>query len=184
MQGKEENDLFHEGEIEAQRRFQGDSIRNAQLLGAMIRDNIPPSWAEFLESQPFFFIATANHRGQCDCSFRGREFNASGQPYSLLKVVDAKTLVFPDYSGNKLYNSLGNILVNPHIGMLFVDFQSRSRARVNGTAEIIEDKDAYSEIWPLALRYVGVTVEQAYPNCKARVPKMTLAPLTDAFFDE
>jgi predicted pyridoxine 5'-phosphate oxidase superfamily flavin-nucleotide-binding protein len=131
-----------------------------------------------------FFIATANDRGECDCSFRGREFNAAGQPYPLLKVLDAKTLVFPDFSGNKLYNSLGNILVNPHIGMLFVDFQNRSRARVNGAAEIIEDRLTHGDIWPMAQRYVQVTVQQAYPNCKARIPKMNFAPLTDAFFDE
>lgn len=92
--------------------------------------------------------------------------------------------MFPDYRGNKLYNSLGNILVNPHVGLLFVDFQQRARARVNGQAEIVEDKDAFLEIWPLAHRYVRVTVTQAYPNCKARIQKMTMAPLTDAFFDE
>jgi hypothetical protein len=67
--------------------------------------------------------------------------------------------------------------------MLFVNFQSRSRARVNGAAEIIVNKDAYLKTWPLALRYVKVTVEQAYPNCNARIPIMTMAPLTDAFFD-
>jgi predicted pyridoxine 5'-phosphate oxidase superfamily flavin-nucleotide-binding protein len=99
-------------------------------------------------------------------------------------VLDAKTLVFPDFSGNKLYNSLGNILVNPHIGLLFVDFQNRSRARVNGAAAIIEDRHVYEAIWPTAQRYVKVEVQQAYPNCKARIPKMSFAPPTDAFFDE
>lgn len=184
MQIKNKEDILHEGELEAQRRYCARQPWNDANLSAMIQDQIAPSWARFMESQPFFFIATSNNCGQCDCSFRGREFNVSGQPYPLLKVLGPKTLVFPDYSGNNLYNSLGNILVNPHIGMLFVDFQTRSRARVNGAAEIIEDKNAYSELWPLALRYVRVTVEQAYPNCKARIPRMTMAPLTDEFFDE
>ena len=175
--------LLHEGELEAQRRFGAEGYWNDHNLG-MIRDHLPSAWSAFLEDQAFFFIATANDRGECDCSFRGRAFNVSGQPYPLLKVLDAKTLVFPDFSGNKLYNSLGNILVNPHIGMLFVDFQNRSRARVNGAAEIIEDRRAYEDIWPVAQRYVRVTVQQAYPNCKARIPKMSFAPPTDAFFDE
>lgn len=175
--------ILHPGELEAQRRFGAEGYWNDHNLG-MIRDHLAPAWAAFLEAQAFFFIATANDRGECDCSFRGREFNASGQPYPLLKVLDAKTLVFPDFSGNKLYNSLGNILVNPHIGMLFVDFQNRSRARVNGAAEIIEDRRTHEDIWPMAQRYVRVTVQQAYPNCKARIPKMNLTPLTDAFFDE
>jgi predicted pyridoxine 5'-phosphate oxidase superfamily flavin-nucleotide-binding protein len=175
--------ILHPGELEAQRRFGAEGYWNDHNLG-MIRDHLAPAWAAFLEAQAFCFIATANDRGECDCSFRGREFNASGQSYPLLKVLDAKTLVFPDFSGNKLYNSLGNILVNPHIGMLFVDFQNRSRARVNGVAEIIEDRRAYEDIWPTAQRYVRVTVQQAYPNCKARIPKMNFVPLTDAFFDE
>lgn len=131
-----------------------------------------------------FFIATANDRGECDCSFRGREFNASGQSYPLLKILDAKTLVFPDYSGNNLFNSLGNIMVNPHIGMLFIDFSHRSRARVNGIAEIIEDRRTYEDIWPMALRYIRITVQQAYPNCRARIPKMALIAPDDAFFSE
>lgn len=65
-----------------------------------------------------------------------------------------------------------------------MDFQNRSRARVNGAAEIIEDRRAYEDIWPTAQRYVRVAVHQAYPNCKARIPKMSFAPLIDAFFDE
>jgi len=99
-------------------------------------------------------------------------------------VLDHKPLVFPDFSGNKLYNSLGNILDNPYIGMLFVDFQNRIRARVNGRATILDDKAAYAHIWPQALRFVRVEVTQAYPNCKARVPKMSLAPWSDAMLDE
>ncbi len=179
MQQTDEAGFLHAGEIEAQRRFHGGPTWSVSQLGAMIRDDLPPEWAGFLESQPFFFIATANRKGECDCSFRGREFNASGHPYPLLKVVDGKTLVFPDYSGNRLYNSLGNLVDNPHIGMLFVDFQHRARVRVNGRAEIIDDKGAFADIWPLAQRYVRVTVAQAYPNCKARIPRMTMT-LADA----
>lgn len=176
--------FLHEGEIEAQRRFHGGATWEAAQLGAMIRDTLSPTWTGFLESQPFFFMATANQCGECDCSFRGREFDASGQPYPLLKVLDTQTLVFPDYSGNKLYNSLGNILVNPHVGLLFVDFQQRARARINGSARIVEDRATYSNIWPLALRYILVEIQQAYPNCKARIPRMTMVPLSDAICDE
>ena len=175
--------ILHPGEREAQRRFGAEGYWNDHNLG-MIRDHLAPAWAAFLEAQAFFFIATANDRGECDCSFRGREFNASGQPYPLLKVLDAKTLVFPDFSGNKLYNSLGNILVNPHIGMLFVDFQNRSRARVNGAAEIIEDRRTHEDIWPMAQRYVRVTVQQAYPNCKARIPRLVPAQPADGWLDD
>lgn len=178
------DELLHGGEKEAQKRFGAEGFWNLHNLNAMFHDTIPPKLAAFIEDLPFFFIATANTKGECDCSFRGREHDVSGQPYPLVKVIDKKTLVFPDYRGNKLYNSLGNIIVNGHIGMLFIDFQSRTRVRVNGCAEIIEDKTAYSDIWPLAQRHIKVTAEQVYGNCKARIPKMTLVLPTDNDFHD
>lgn len=178
------DDLLHEGEKEAQKRFGVEGFWNVRNLNAMFHVTIPPNLAAFIEGLPFCFISTANTKGECDCSFRGLEHDASGRPYPLVKVIDRKILVFPDYRGNKLYNSLGNIIVNGHIGILFIDFQSRTRARVNGRAEIIEDKTAYSDIWPLAQRYIEVTAEQVYGNCKARIPKMILVPLTDSDFHD
>lgn len=173
--------LLHPGEIEAQRRFHGGPTWDGPPLAAMLRDRLAPAQTSFLESQPFFFLATADALGECDCSFRGRETSASGEPYPLLRVLDERTLVFPDFSGNRLYNSLGNILANPHVGLLFVDFRQRMRMRVNGRACIVEEAAAYADIWPTALRYVVVTVAQAYPNCKARIPRMIAAPQADAW---
>ncbi len=173
-------EFLHEGEIEAHRRFGVDGFWDEANLKRMFHDHVPPKLADFIENLPFFFIATSNAKGECDCSFRGREYNVSGDPYPLVKVMDRKTIVFPDYSGNNLFNSLGNIIVNGHIGMLFIDFQSRTRMRVNGFAEIIEYKSAHSDIWPLAQRYVSVTTEQVYGNCKARIPRMELIPPEDS----
>ena len=178
------DELLHEGEKEAQRRFGVEGFWNTQNLNAMFHEEITAKHAAFIEALPFFFIATSNTEGECDCSFRGREHDVSGRPYPLVKVLDTKILVFPDYRGNKLYNSLGNILVNGHIGMLFIDFQSRTRVRLNGRAEIIENQTTHSDIWPLAQRYVQVTVEQVYGNCKARIPSMTLGQLTDSEFQD
>ncbi len=175
---------LHTGEIAAQLRFHGGPTWSESELNAVIRDDLPDAWVDFLTRQPFFFLAAANARGECDCSFRGCEFSPSGEPYPLLRVLDKHTLVFPDFSGNRLYNSLGNILVNPHVGMLFVDFSQRRRARVNGRAEIMEDRTVYASVWPSAERYVRVFVEQAYPNCKTRIPHLQAVPPADAWFDE
>lgn len=175
---------LHEGEVEAQRRFGVDGFWSEFSLSGMFSATIYEGLAGYIEGLPFFFMATANKRGECDCSFRGREFDLSGNPYPLLKVVDPGTLVFPDYRGNNLFNSFGNILVNPQIGMLFVDFEKCARLRINGTAEIIEDLSVYSDIWPLAQRYVRVTPEQVYGNCKARIPKMKLVRPSDSFFQD
>ena len=171
---------LHPGEIEAQQRFGVAGFWQPDMLDALFRRAISPRQAAHIEALPFFFIATANAAGECDCSFRGREQNASGEPYPLVKVLDEQTLVFPDYPGNKLFNSLGNLIENGHIGMLFIDFESRTRARINGRAEIVEADASYATIWPLAQRYVRVGVEQVYGNCKARIPHMTLLPDVEA----
>ncbi len=170
---------LHPGEKAAQARFGTSGLWDPNRLDAFFQDRLSASLARFIESLPFFFIATADDQGNCDCSYRGREYNASGQALPLLRVVDGKHLVFPDYRGNGLFNSLGNIMLNPRIGMLFVDFQCRRRLRVNGHAEIIADPGGHAETWPLALRYVQVHVEQVYANCRARVPRMALLPLRD-----
>lgn len=165
---------LHEGEAEAQQRFGTEGFDwSDSKLDAMFQKTISPERATFFESQHFFFIATANAQGECDCSFRGREHDASGNPFPLVKVLDEKTLVFPDYLGNKLYNSLGNVIVNGHIGMLFIDFQAQRRMRLNGFAEIIENASAYADIWPDAKRYVRVSAQQVFGNCNARIPQMT-----------
>jgi predicted pyridoxine 5'-phosphate oxidase superfamily flavin-nucleotide-binding protein len=174
----------HEAERKAHKRFGVEDIWNAYNFNDMFRASIPKGMAAFVESLPFFFIATANARGECDCSFRGRESDASGRPYALVKVLDAKTLIFPDYSGNNFFNSLGNILVNGQIGMLFIDFESRRRIRINGRASIVEDRHAYAELWPLAQRYIQVTVEQAFGNCRSRIPRMKLIAPTDSEFQD
>jgi len=174
----------HEGERAAHKRFGVEGFWDAHNFDAMFHASIPAGMAPFLEALPFFFIATANSRGECDCSFKGREHDASGRPYALVKVLDSKTLIFPDYRGNKFFNSLGNMLVNGHIGMLFIDFESRLRVRINGRATLIEDRHAYAELWPLAQRYVQVDAEQFYGNCRARIPRMKLVTPTDSEFQD
>jgi len=174
----------HSGERIAHKRFGVESFWDAHDFDALFHASIPAGMSAYLESLPFFFIATANQRGECDCSFRGREHDASGRPYALVKVIDAKTLIFPDYSGNNFFNSLGNILVNGQIGMLFIDFDSRQRARINGRANIIEDRHDYAELWPLAQRYIQVTVEQVFGNCRSRIPRMKLITPTDSVFQD
>ena len=175
---------LHAAERLAHQRFGVDVLWQHHDFDAMFKPAISPVIAKFAESLPFFFIATANQAGACDCSFRGREFNASGRAYALLKVIDAKTLIFPDYSGNNFFNSLGNILVNGQIGMLLIDFENRLRARINGRASIIEDRAAYADLWPLAQRYIQVSVEQVYGNCQARIPRMKLREPSDNFFQD
>lgn len=166
---------FHWGEQEAQRRYNGKEIaqRHRRLIFARSLSDTQALWIEQL---PFFFLATAAETGACDCSFRGREQNRDGVLQPLLVVENPGTLVFPDFCGNRLYTSLGNILANPHAGLLFIDFPGGIRLRVNGRAEIIEDPLRYRQHWSTALRYVRIRIEEIFANCARRIPANPAEP--------
>ncbi|MFO7592991.1 MAG: pyridoxamine 5'-phosphate oxidase family protein [Pseudomonadota bacterium] len=163
---------FHPGEYEAQVRFNsGWDEGKARRLGRIIGCSLDDEKAMFIELLPFFFLATADAAGNCDCSFKGTEPETEGRSLPVVHVVDPKRLWFPDYSGNRMYNSLGNILQNPHVGLLFIDFASQTRLRVNGRARILEQRDGWKNHWPAAMRAAEVSVDQVYCNCSKRIPK-------------
>lgn len=167
------NPPFHQGELTAQTRFNPDwSEDKSSRLGRIISAELDEEQRRFIEFQNFFFLATADAEGRCDCSFKGSEPGADGGLLPSVRVTGSCSLMFPDYAGNRMFNSLGNILVNPQVGMLFIDFAGRRRLRVNGTATILEQAGEYDwrVYWPQAMRAVEVRVEQAFWNCPKRIP--------------
>lgn len=120
----------------------------------------------FIERCSMFFVATADANGLPDCSYKG------GLP-GFVRVVDGHTLAFPDYDGNGMYRSWGNVLVNPNIGLLFIDFENAERIRVNGTAQISSDDSLCTE-YPGAVFIVRVTADKIFPNCPRYIHKMQL----------
>lgn len=120
----------------------------------------------FIQQRPMFFVATADAQGRPDCSYKG------GLP-GFVRVLDEKTLAFPDYDGNGMYRSWGNVLVNPNIGMLFLDFESPRRLRVNGIASISESDPLLPE-FEGAVFIVRVTAQKIFPNCPRYIHKMQL----------
>jgi uncharacterized protein len=104
-----------------------------------------------------FFLATADADGQPTCSYKG------GDP-GFVRVLDERTLAFPSYDGNGMYLSTGNALVNPHVGLLFIDFEDRKRMRLDGVASIGVDDPLLGE-YPEAQFIVRVRAERVYPNC-------------------
>jgi predicted pyridoxine 5'-phosphate oxidase superfamily flavin-nucleotide-binding protein len=113
-----------------------------------------------------FFVATAAAAGRPDCSYKG------GLP-GFVRILDEKTLVFPDYDGNGMYRSWGNLVVNPHIGLLFIDFENQSRLRVNGKATIRGDDPLRAE-YPGAVFIIRVIAEKIFPACPRYIHKMHL----------
>jgi predicted pyridoxine 5'-phosphate oxidase superfamily flavin-nucleotide-binding protein len=111
----------------------------------------------FIERSPMFFLATADAEGRPDCSYKG------GMP-GFVRVLDDRTLAFPDYDGNGMYRSCGNLLVNPSVGLLFIDFENGLRIRVNGEASIDEDDPLLAHS-PGAVFIVRVRAASIFPNC-------------------
>ena len=120
----------------------------------------------FIEAASMFFLATADPRGQPDCSYKG------GLP-GFVRVVAPDTLAFPDYDGNGMFRSLGNVLANPAVGMLFVDFASPKRLRVNGQASVSAE-DALLAEFEGAQRIVRVHATRIFPNCPRYIHRMQL----------
>src|SRR3954464_8605896 len=149
---------YHDGSGRLQDRF--DTRRLADRIDERFlqRPEIEPDDRAFIERMDMFFLATADAEGRPQCSYKGGD-------RGLVKVLDETTLAFPNYDGNGMYLSMGNLLVNPHVGMLFIDFTGNppSRVRVNGTASIDEDDPLRSE-WEGAQFVVRVHAEEAFPN--------------------
>jgi len=167
---RKKDPFLHPGEIEAQTRYgTREAMRNK--IEKIILRKLEPDYADFIRPKEFFFIATADTRGRCDCAFRGIDPEAKRLGYPALRIENETTLLFPDYPGNGMFQSLGNLLTNPHIGMLFVDFQTSQRVRVNGGIKLIEDEaEARRLFGPPARRMVRVTIEEVFANCPRRVP--------------
>ena len=164
--------ISNAGELAMRKRLANRYRIDEEKLSKVVFDYMEPSLIGFIEAQTMFFIATSSDEGECDANFRGQNSAPSGRPQPLLKVKDSKTILFPDFAGNGFYNSLGNIHLNPHIGMLFIDFREQQRARVNGKAFVAKPDIEDIEIWPDAQAVVRMEVEQAFRNCAARIPKM------------
>ncbi len=165
--------VFHDGELSAQQRFnEAWDEERSNRLSRIIGNALDERMARFVESLGFFFLATSDAEGACDCSFKGTEPAADGSVLPAVWVAQPQRLLFPDYAGNRMFNSLGNILANPHLGLLFIDFESQSRLRVNGSARILETGEEWQALWPRAARAVEVAVEQVYWNCSKRIPRL------------
>jgi uncharacterized protein len=148
--------LYHEGSRRLQDAF--DTRRLADRLEEVkVRDVIDAGDRAFIESLDMFFLATADADGRPTCSYKG------GDP-GFVRVLDERTVAFPSYDGNGMFLTLGNALVNPAVGLLFICFERRRRLRLDGTASIDED-DALLGSWPEAQRVVRVRAREVFPNC-------------------
>ncbi|MFE9428541.1 pyridoxamine 5'-phosphate oxidase family protein [Kitasatospora sp. NPDC006697] len=166
------------GEHELQRQM-GTSDRAADFYRRQVRPCLTQQMREFVARQTMVFIATADGHGACDASFR------AGPP-GFVQVLDDHTLAYPEYRGNGVMASAGNISENPHLGLLFVDFTGdRIGLHINGTAQLRPDtamRTAYPELpeetapGRRAELWVRLSVDEAYIHCSKHIPHLQPVP--------
>ena len=156
-------DIYHAGNRQLQDQF--DTRRLADRLEQVkVHDHFTTDDREFVERLDMFFLASADKHGNPTCSYKG------GDP-GFVRVVDDRTLAFPNCDGNGMYLSMGNVAVNPSVGLLFIDFERQRRMRVDGTATMDSDDEILAR-YPEAQFIVRVAVRHIYPNCpRYRYPR-------------
>ena len=158
-------DMYHDGSRQLQDQFGTRKLAD-RLAEIRARRQFKDEDRSFIESRPLFFLATADAEGHPDCSHKG------GLP-GFVRVVDSQTLAFPSYDGNGMFKSLGNILVNPHVGLLFIDFENPRRLRVNGEASV-DANDALLAEFVGAQLMVRVRASAIFTNCPRYIHKMQI----------
>jgi uncharacterized protein len=133
----------------------------AVLTCAKISDRLNPMTRLFVERSPFVCMATSDAAGHCDLSPRG-------DPAGFVHILDDRTLLMPERPGNRLADSLRNMLANPHIGLLFVVPGVTDTFRVNGRATITSDPALLAPCaveGKLPLLGILVDIDEAYTQC-------------------
>jgi predicted pyridoxine 5'-phosphate oxidase superfamily flavin-nucleotide-binding protein len=156
---------FHSGSRSLQDRFDTRAIAD-RIDSLLVGDTIDDSDRAFIHARDMFFLATADADGRPTCSYKG------GEP-GFVRVLDERTVAFPNYDGNGMYMSMGNALINPHVGMLFIDFEHGHRMRLEGEASIDMD-DPLIASYPEAQFVVRVRARAVYPNCPRYIHRYQL----------
>jgi uncharacterized protein len=154
---------YTEKALELQKRFDTTALAAVELQ-VIVHDALTPADRGFVSQMEMFWLASVDPNGAPTVSFKG------GAP-GFVKIVDDKTLLFPCFDGNGMYFSMGNIASTSHIGMLFMDFVTPSRLRVQGDAKLTDDS-AIVGLWPGAQFAVKVDITALITNCPRYIPRM------------
>jgi uncharacterized protein len=111
----------------------------------------------WIRSADTFFIASG-HRGDGDAVSFGMDASHRGGEPGFLQVTSDNQLSFPDYAGNNHYNTIGNLVLDPRVGLLFVDFSSGSLLQISGQATIDWESDTVARE-PGARRLVNIDID-------------------------
>ncbi|MDC0221960.1 pyridoxamine 5'-phosphate oxidase family protein [Gammaproteobacteria bacterium] len=155
---------------EAQRTLQNEfSTRDLaeRIKEAVVTEALSDQQAAFIHSRNMFYLSTVDELGYPSCSYKGGDIG-------FVRVIDPKTIVFPNYDGNGMFMSTGNIQAKSKIGLLFIDFQTPQRIRVRGKAKCIKEGPILKS-YPGANLVVELTVSNAWINCPRYIHRMDLS---------
>tara|TARA_B110000438_G_C15650884_1_gene579531 strand:+ start:226 stop:882 length:657 start_codon:yes stop_codon:yes gene_type:complete len=155
---------------EAQRTLQNEfSTRDLaeRIKEAVVTEALQDQQAAFIHSRNMFYLSTVDELGYPSCSYKGGDIG-------FVRVIDPKTIVFPNYDGNGMFMSTGNIQAKSKIGLLFIDFQTPQRIRVRGKAKCIKEGPILKS-YPGANLVVELTVSNAWINCPRYIHRMDLS---------
>ena len=146
-----------------QDRFDTRNLADGELA-VIVHDELSEPDKAFIKTAEMFWLASVDDKGSPTVSYKG------GAP-GFVKILDDRTLLFPNYDGNGMYYSMGNIATASKIGMLFMAFDRPARLRVQGQAHLTYDK-ALVGYFPGAQFAVQVSIEALITNCPRYIPKM------------
>ncbi len=159
-------DFYNNGHKLLQKKHNSERIAT-QLYDTRLHSTFTEDDKSIIDSSLFFFIASSDDKGNCDCSYKGGNIG-------FVKIVSESKLVFANYDGNGMYRSLGNIHLNPKIGLLFIQFEKdKRRIRVNGHAELSYDQKLLAD-FPGAESIILVTATHIFPNCPRNIHTMEM----------
>ncbi|HDY86114.1 hypothetical protein LCGC14_1247400 [marine sediment metagenome] len=150
------NDPYHAGSKKWQESFGTEKLAQRQVE-LIYHNKVTEEEKTFIESRDMFFLSTTNNEGWPTCSYKGG-------PVGFVRVIDEHTIAFPDYDGNGMFLSIGNMSLSHKVGMLFIDFENPQRLRLHGIAHVYEEDELLSEFAGAQL-IIRVTIDQMFINC-------------------
>jgi len=156
-------DFYTDTQRKLQQEHQCSNLAGA-VVAAIVRDELEPEHIDFIRSRDFFFLSSVNSKGEPTVSYKGG-------PVGFVNIIDNSRMVFPNYDGNGMFYSVGNVAEMSKIGMLFIDMESSPmRVRVQGTAKLSTDP-AMLALFPGSNMVVDVMIDSVFYNCARYIHK-------------
>ncbi len=133
------------------------------VVHAIVDDELRPEQAGFIGSLDYFFLTTINEKGEPTVSYKGG-------PVGMVHVVDSRKIIFPNYDGNGMFLSMGNVEATSNVGLLFIDMVRPLRVRVQGVAKLTQNAE-YLAKYPGANMIVEIDITSVFFNCARYIHK-------------